>query len=176
MDKNKKKNLFIGILIIFVIIDTVLFYFAFLKKDKIETKVYENEYLTFEYISDYIIKEIDSKNISLGKDEKSGQIDIVITELSDEILKRDTGFIIYEATEKFITENADYYQNYYGTYETTNYVVNDFLYDADNGNQVDMNYIISGNKLVLISYANTNQYFDLYEPIVLEIINSLKIS
>lgn len=176
MENKKSKYIFIGILVLLLIVDIILFYFAFLKKDTIEEKTYENEYISFNYTSDYTIKEIDSKNISLGKDEKSGQISITITELSDDVIKRDEGFIINEAVKEFEANNKDYFSNYYGTYKTEKYIVNDFLYDTDDGNQVDLNYILDGNKLVLISYINSNQYFDLYEPNVLAIISSIKLS
>lgn len=174
--KKNKKYIFIGILILFVIIDLVLVYFNFFNKTEIKKETYSNKYISFEYTTDYAIKEDGANKISLGKDEKSGQIDIIITELSPEVMLKDPGFIIYEATQKFIKENEDYYQNYYGTFKTSKYEVNDFLYDADEGKQVDMNYIIANDKLVLISYVNTNEYFDIYEPYVLELIESIKIS
>lgn len=174
--KKNKKNIFIGILLLFVVIDLVLVYFNFFRDNEVKIETYSNKHLSFEYTSDYAIKEHSENKISLGKDEKSGQIDIVITELTPEMLLKDHGFIIYEATQKFIKENEDYYQNYYGKYKTTNYEVNDFLYDTDEGKQVDMNYIIANKKLVLISYVNTNEYFDVYEPYVLDLIKSIKIS
>lgn len=173
---KKKKTIFIAIIALFVVVDLVLVYFNFFKEDKITKETFTNKFVSFEYTSDYVVKEYSDNKISLGKDEKSGQIDIVITELTPEMLLKDHGFIVYEATQKFIKENEDYYQNYYGSFKTPNYEVKDFLYDADNGNQVDMNYIIANKKLVLISYANTNEYFDVYEPYVLDLIQSIKIS
>ena len=174
--KKNKKSIFIAIIVLFVVVDLVLVYFNFFKDNEIKKVTYSNKYLSFEYTSDYAIKVHDDNKISIGKDEKSGQIDIVITELTSEMLLKDHGFIIYEATQKFVKENEEYYQNYYGSYKTSNYEVNDFLYDTDDGKQVDMNYIIANKKLVLISYANTNEYFDVYEPYVLELIKSIKIS
>ena len=128
------------------------------------------------YIDDYSIKERETK-ISIGKDDKSGQIDIVITELSDDVLKRDNDFIIQEANEEFENNNKNYFVNYYGSYKVKDYVVKDFLYTNENaGKQIDFNYIIHNKKLILISYINEDEYFDLYEYKVLDIINSLKIS
>lgn len=174
MENKKRKYVIIGILVVIVIIDIILFYFAFLRKDTVKVLEYKNEYISFEYKSDYSLKEKDSKNISLGKNDKSGQINITITELTDEVAKRDPGFIINGSISDFESANEDYYASYYGEYKTKKYVVKDFLYD-DNERQVDMNYIVEGNKLILISYVNSNQYFDLYEPNVLEIINSIEI-
>lgn len=173
---DKKKKIFIAIIVAFVVVDLVLCYFAFFRKDKIETKTFKNNYLEFTYTDDYSIKERETK-ISIGKDDKSGQIDIVITELSDDVLKRDNDFIIQEANEEFENNNKNYFVNYYGSYKVKDYVVKDFLYTNENaGKQIDFNYIIHNKKLILISYINEDEYFDLYEYKVLDIINSLKIS
>ena len=79
-----KHKVYIAILAAFVVFDLVLCYFAFIKPDKLETKIFKNDYLEFKYTEDYGLKERESK-LSLGKDKKSGQIDIVITELTDEM-------------------------------------------------------------------------------------------
>lgn len=171
-----KHKVYIAILAAFVVFDLVLCYFAFIKPDKLETKIFKNDYLEFKYTEDYGLKERESK-LSLGKDKKSGQIDIVITELTDEMLKRDNNFIILEANEEFEDNNDEYFLTYYGEYKVNDYIVKDFLYTNDQeGKQVDFNYIIHNKKLILISYVNENEYFDLYEYKVLDIINSLKIS
>jgi len=76
----------------------------------------------------------------------------------------------------FENKNQNYYVTYYGEYKTDNYIVKDFLYDEEtNTRQIDMNYIIENNKLILITYINNNEYFDLYEQNVLNIINSIKV-
>lgn len=175
MTKKKKTYIIFGIIFsIFIIIDLILCYFVFFKEDKAEIKSYENKYIKFEYTSDYALKEISKNEINLGKDKKSGEINIIITELNEEVLKRDQGFIINSALKEFESKNEDYFSNYYGNYEIGEYKVNDFLFD--NGkNQIDLNYIISGDKLVLISYVNKNNYFDLYEENVLKIIESIEI-
>ena len=171
----KKKYLTAKIIfLVFIIIDLILCYFVFFKKEKIENKTYENSYIKFEYTSDYSLKEVSENEITLGKNKESGEISIIISELDDEVLKRDPGFIINSALEEFEDKNENYFSNYYGTYELDKYVVNDFLYD-DGKNQIDLNYILSENKLVLISYVNQNNYFDLYEENVLEIIKSIEI-
>jgi len=173
---SKKKKIYIAIIIAFVVVDLVLCYFAFFRKDKIETKTFKNDYLEFVYTDEYIVKERETK-ISIGKDEKSGQIDIVITELSDDVLKRDNNFIIQEANEEFEENNKNYFISYYGEYKVNDYVVKDFLYTNDKENkQIDFNYIIHDKKLILISYVNEDKYFDLYEYKVLDIIKSLKLS
>ena len=140
--KDLKIQIFIAIIVAFVVVDLVLCYFAFFRKDKIETKTFKNNYLEFTYTDDYSIKERETK-ISIGKDDKSGQIDIVITELSDDVLKRDNDFIIQEANEEFENNNKNYFVNYYGSYKVKDYVVKDFLYTNENaGKQIDFNYKI----------------------------------
>lgn len=177
MDKKKKKNLFIAFIILFVLIDLVLVYFAFFKKKIATEKEYKNEHISFTYTSDYTIKEVNSNKISIGKDKKSGQIDIIITELSDEVLKRDYGFIIDEAKNDFENNNDNYFMDYYGEYETENYIFKDFLYSNETNNkQIDLNYLVYENKLILITYVNEDKYFDLYESNVLDIIDSIKVS
>ncbi len=177
MDNKKKyKYIVIAILSAVVIFDLVLFYFAFLKDDSPKKKEYSNDDISFTYTSDYTLKEKGNK-ISLGRDDESGQIDIVINELSDDTIKRDVNIIINEANQEFEKNNKDYFMSYYGDYKTNNYTVHDFLYaDEENGKQIDINYIIKDNKLILITYINKDQYFDLYEQNTLDLINSIKIS
>lgn len=171
-----KKKIYIGIIIAFVVVDLVLCYFAFIKKDTIENKTFKNSYIEFVYTDDYAIKERENK-ISIGKDENKGQIDIIITELEEDVVKRDNDFIILEANEEFEKNNSDYFMDYYGEYKVNDYVVKDFLYkNPKDGKQIDFNYIIHDGKLILISYVNKNEYFDLYEYKVIDIIKSLKIS
>lgn len=171
-----KKKIYIGIIIAFVVVDLILCYFAFIKKDKLENKTFKNNYIEFVYTDDYSIKERENK-ISIGKNGNSGQIDIIITELETDVLKRDNDFIILEANEEFENNNKDYFMDYYGEYKVNDYVVKDFLYkNTKEGKQIDFNYIIHNEKLILVSYINENEYFDLYEYKVLDIIKSLKIS
>ena len=175
MTKKKKAYIIVGsIFLLFIILDLILCYFIFFKKDQVETKIYQNQYIKFEYTDDYVIEEKNDNKILIGRDKKSGEINIVITELDNEVLKRDNGFIISTALKEFEDENEDYFSNYYGKYVVGKYEVNDFLYD-DGKNQIDLNYIISNNKLILISYVNENKYFDLYEENVLDIINSIEV-
>lgn len=79
--------------------------------------------------------------------------------------------------EEFENNNPDYFMDYYGEYKVNDYVVKDFLYkNPKDGKQIDFNYIIRNEKLILISYVNKNEFFDLYEYKVIDIIKSLKIS
>jgi len=172
---NKKKNIFIIVIALFIIIDLVLCYFVFFKKDKVSNKEYKNSDIIFTYTSDYEIN-VDDKKISLGKDEKSGQIDIVVTELSKDVLKRDKDIIIKEAIKEFEEENDTYYGSYYGEYKTDKYLVKDFLYsDEENKKQIDLNYIIHDDKLILIAYTNNDKYFDLYSSSVVDLVKSIKV-
>ena len=175
MDKKKYKYLIIALIVLVIIIDIVLFYFAFLKKDTLKMKEYKNTDYSFQYRSDYEVKEISKEKISLGSNNKTGEINIVVTKIDDEALKRDKMFIIDEAQKEFSNNNENYLMNYSGSYNVNDYTVYDYLFD-DEERQIDLNYILKDDKLILISYVNDNEYFDLYEERVLDIINSLKIT
>jgi len=174
--KKKKICITLSFFAVILIIDIILFYFAFFKDNRIKNKQYKNEYISFIYTSDYFIEEKNSKHISLIKEDESGEIIISINRLSDDVALRDKDIIINEVVNDFENKNQNYYVTYYGEYKTDNYIVKDFLYDEEtNTRQIDMNYIIENNKLILITYINNNEYFDLYEQNVLNIINSIKV-
>ena len=71
MDKKKYKYLIIALIVLVIIIDIVLFYFAFLKKDTLKMKEYKNTDYSFQYRSDYEVKEISKEKISLGSNNKT---------------------------------------------------------------------------------------------------------
>lgn len=174
MSKKKKKLLFTIFIISLVILDIILFCFIYVKDTK-KVKKYENEYLEFEYTGDYTLKE-DSHKISISKQNKSGQIDIVISELSQDIIERDEDIIINEVNNDFENNNSSFTLSYNNEFKVNNYIVKNFLYiDENNNKQIDLNYIIDNDKLILISYTNVDKYFDLYISNVIDILESINI-
>lgn len=174
MSNKKKKTLFTISIILLVILDVILFCFIYLKDTKRINK-YENEYLEFEYTGDYILKD-DKHKITISKQDKSGQIDIVISELSKEVIERDKNIIISEVNNDFENNNSTFTLSYSNEVKINNYVVKNFIYiDENNNKQIDLNYIIDNDKLVLISYTNVDKYFDLYISNVINILESIKI-
>ena len=175
MDKSKYLYIVIAIISLVVVLDIGLFYFAFIHKDTVVEKKYENDNISFTYTTDYVLK-VENNKISLGRDDKSGQIDIVVNELSNEANNRDESIIIEEAKKDFEKKNNNYFVGYFGDYKVGKYTVHDYLYsDESSGKQIDLNYIYKDNKVIVISYTNDDKYFDLYEGSVLDIINSLEI-
>lgn len=174
MSKKKKKLLFTIFITILVILDVMLFCFIYVKDTK-NIKKYENDYLTFKYTGDYILKEEDHK-ISISKQDKSGQIDIIISELSKDVVEINEDIIISEVNNDFENNNSTFTLSYNNEFKVNNYKVKNFLYIDENQNkQIDLNYIIDNDKLILVTYTNIDKYFDLYISNVMDILESIKI-
>lgn len=141
-----------------------------IRKETIELKTYNSDYISFSYDNNFeIIEEKDYIEL-ISKDEKTN---IIIKKIAytNTTKEKDKYEISSSLSYQVIENKTDYIETYTGNEEDIYY----HLYENYNEKkQVEVINIFSENYIYIIIYSAENNEFDLYKESIDIIINSIK--